>query len=86
MFLAVVAMVSAFRIAPEVRQKSVLGRNRDNLIESIHSAKKAINDLREKQHDFNSDPDFVEYILHQKKHVWKNETIFIFEGSKDKVN
>ena len=80
MFIAVVVMVSALRIAPEVRQKFVLEANRDHLIKSIHDMKKEISDLRAMQHDFKSDHEFIEYILHENNHVWKNETIFIFEG------
>lgn len=79
MFIAVVVMVSVLRIAPEVRQKSILEANRDNLLNSIHDMKKEIGELRAMQHDFKSDHEFIEYILHEKNHVWKNETIFIFE-------
>lgn len=79
LFIAVVVMISALRIAPEVRRKSVLESNRDHLAASIHEMKKDICELRAMQRDFHSDHEFIEYILHKKNHVWKNETIFIFE-------
>ena len=79
MFIAVVVMVSAMRIAPEVRQKFALEANRDQLTKSIHDMKKSISELREMQHDFKSDHEYIEYILHEKNHVWKNETIFVYD-------
>lgn len=79
LFIVAVAMISVLRLAPQFRQKSILEANRDKLITSTHDLKKEICELRAMQHDFKSDHEFIEYILHKKNHVWKNETIFIFE-------
>ncbi len=79
MFVAVVLMVTALRIAPEVRKKSDYETTRNRLDEAIMRKKRDIIDLRNKQQDFNADHEFVEYILHQNKRVWKNETVFVFE-------
>jgi hypothetical protein len=81
MFIAVVVMVSVLRIAPEVRKKSDYETTRDRLNDAILNKKIEIRELRNKQQDFTSDHEFVEYILHQNRRVWKNETIFIFEDA-----
>ena len=79
MFFALVVMFSAFRIAPEISKKSDYEKTRDRLNDAIMRKRKDIIDLRNKQRDFTSDHEFVEYILHQNRRVWENETIFIFE-------
>ena len=79
MFIAVLVMLSTLHIVPEVRKKSDYETTRDRLNNAILIKKKEIRELREKQNDFNSDHEFLEYILHQNKRVRKNETIFIFD-------
>jgi hypothetical protein len=79
MFLGMLVLVTVFHIVPELRKKSDYERTRDRLNAAILRKKKEIADLRSKQQDFASDHEFVEYILHQNRMVWENETVFIFE-------
>ncbi len=79
MFFGVLVLVTVFHIVPELRKKGDYERTRDRLNKAILRKKKEITDLRNKQQDFASDHEFVEYILHQNRMVWENETVFIFE-------
>jgi len=71
--------LAIWSIVPEVQDKARLERARDRLNDAILKKKKEIISLRNMQQDFTSDHEFVEYILHQNRRVWENETVFVFE-------
>ncbi|MFO7936414.1 MAG: hypothetical protein R6V06_02270 [Kiritimatiellia bacterium] len=79
MCTTIVVVLGVANIAPVVKQKSDLEERRLELIEEICRTEKEVRELREMQNDFKTDYEFVEYILHENNHVWKNETIFVFE-------
>jgi len=79
LFIIVVIVLGSVNITPVVLQKNSLEKTRLELLEKIHSTEKEISDLRDKQDDFGTDYEYVEFILHKRGLVWKNETVFIFE-------
>jgi len=78
--LSVIGLLSVMYIAPEVDKKSRLEKKRDELDSEILLKKNQISKLIEMQQDFGSDHEFVEFIGHQNKRVWKNEVIFVFDS------
>ena len=79
MFGCMLVFLAIWSIVPEVQDKARLERARDRLNDAILKKKKEIISLRNMQQDFTSDHEFVEYILHQNRRVWENETVFVFE-------
>jgi hypothetical protein len=79
MFGCMLVFLALWSIVPEVQDKARLESARDRLNDAILKKKKGIISLRNMQQDFTSDHEFVEYILHQNRRVWENETVFVFE-------
>ena len=77
---AVICVASYLYIAPQVARNSMLEESRDELEKEIQLKKNEISELIDMQQDFASDHEFVEFIGHQNKRVWKNEVIFIFNS------
>jgi len=78
--MSVISLLSFMYIAPEVDKKSKLEKKRDELDKEILLKKNQISKLIEMQQDFASDHEFVEFIGHQNRRVWKNEVIFVFDS------
>ena len=75
-FPCVVAM-GAMVIFPKLTQLKGLEEQRNILTQQIEQKKHEIKVLREKQHRFNTDPEFVEHIARENKRVKPNEYIFV---------
>ena len=78
--VTVISVIGYCYITPQVARKSMLESSRDALEQDIQLKKNEISKLVDMQRDFDSDHEFVEYIGHQNKRVWKNEVIFIFDS------
>ena len=71
-------MAYAF-ITPKVSQWRGLERKRDTLVEQIEQKKKQINLMKENQHRFKTDRDFVERIDRENSRVQPGELVFVFD-------
>lgn len=74
--MAGVGVVLAF--TPKVRQLQSYQETSDALQQRISVTLTAEQDLKNKQRQFNSDPDFVEKVAHEVGYARTNETIFHF--------
>ena len=64
---------------PDYRRAESLKRQNAELQQTIDRKKAEIDELKENQRRFRTDPDFVELIARQNRRVFPGELVFTFE-------
>ena len=64
---------------PDYRRAESLKRKNAELQQTIDRKKAEIDELKENQRRFRTDPDFVELIARQNRRVFPGELVFTFE-------
>lgn len=73
-----------FLVPPKVSQMRKLESQRNEMMRKIEHKTHEIEQFKNKQHRFASDPEFVEYVARQNKRVRPNELVFIFDNDETK--
>jgi len=82
--LICVAAAGLFLVPPKISQMRKLEGQRNELMRKIEHKTHEIEQLKNKQQRFASDPEFVEYVARQNKRVRPNELVFIFDNDETK--
>lgn len=77
--LLLIIVCGLMMMYPDYRLAQSLKRQNAELQDAIDRKKKEIANLRENQHRFRSDADFVEMIARQNRRVFPGELVFTFE-------
>ena len=82
--LGCVVAGALFIIPPKISQMHRLELQRNELMRKIEHKNREIEVLKNKQHRFASDPEFVEFVARQNKRVRPNELVFVFDPDEPK--
>lgn len=77
-------IIGGIIIYPKFAQLKGLEEKRNNFAQQTEEKKTTIKTLKDKQHRFNTDPEFVESIARQNKRVKPGEFIFVPATEKGK--
>lgn len=76
--MAIIGAGVAFLLPLYAKERSLKAKSAE-YAQLIEERRKEIQELREKQYRFKSDPDFIETIARQNNRVYPGELVFIFE-------
>jgi len=74
------AAAVVYVVLPELNRTNELRATRENVREECDRYAAAIQDLKQKQALFESNPEYVEKIAHEQGYVNPGETVILFEG------
>ena len=78
--LATIVVAGIWMSLPRYRQVRRLQAQKGRILKKIEEKRLEIQEVKAKQHRFNTDRDFVEQLARQSRRVFPGELVFVFDN------